>query len=123
MNKKNQADNKRKYDIYRHHAWAGSVLLAILLAVRIFFETSGIRIEDWIILIIGTILVIYTLIAVLLTYKYRSGLNSEQKIIQVQASNNQIKKEEINAKLEKERIKLEKKKAKAEAKKEKKELK
>jgi predicted ABC-type exoprotein transport system permease subunit len=113
MNKKNLSEYKRKYDVARHHAWAGSVLLAVLLAIRIFFETSNIGIDDRIILIIGLILVVYTLIAIVLTYRYRSGLTAEQKIIEVQLSSK-------DAEIEKERIKVEKKKAKAEAKKAKK---
>ena len=109
--KKNLAAYKRKYDIARHHAWAGSVILAVILAIRIFLETTEINVNDWFIVIIGGIVVIYTLSAVILTYKYRSGLTSEQKIIEVHTSSDSI---------EKERLKIEKKKAKAEAKKAKK---
>jgi len=130
MNEKKLSEYKRKYDIARHHAWAGSVILAIVLAIRIFFETTDIIINDWIIVIIGGIIVIYTLSAVILTYKYRSGLVSEQKIIQVHTSPENIEKERLRSEVEKERIradvekellKVEKKKAKAEAKKAKKE--
>jgi len=109
--KKNLAEYKRKYDIARHHAWAGSVILAIILAIRIFLETTDINVNDWFIVIIGGVVVIYTLAAVILTYKYRSGLTSQQKIIEVHTSSNNV---------EKERLKIEKKKAKAEAKKAKK---
>ncbi len=109
--KKNLTEYKRKYDVARHHAWAGSVILAIILAVRIFLETSDIKINDWVIIIIGGVIVVYTLVAVVLTYKYRSGLTSEQKIIEVHTSSDDV---------EKERLKLGKKKAKAEAKKAKK---
>lgn len=114
MNKKNLSEYKKKYDVARHHAWAGSVLLAVLLAIRIFFETSNIGIDDRIILVIGLILVAYTLIAIVLTYRYRAGLSAEQqKIIEVQVSSRDVE-------IEKERLKVEKKKAKAEAKKAKK---
>jgi hypothetical protein len=114
MNQKNLSEYKRKYDVSRHHAWAGSVLLAVLLAIRIFFETSNMGIDDRIILIIGLILVVYTLIAIVLTYRYRAGLSAEQqKIIEVQVSSK-------DADIEKERLKVEKKKAKAETKKAKK---
>ena len=34
---KDLSDKKKKYAISKHHAWAGSILLTILLAVRIFF--------------------------------------------------------------------------------------
>jgi hypothetical protein len=120
MNEKKLAEYKRKYDIARHHAWAGSVILAIVLAIRIFLETTDIIIENWIILIIGGIVVIYTLSAVILTYRYRSGLTSEQKIIQIHSSSESIEKEQLKAKTEKERLKIEKKKAKASFKAEKK---
>jgi len=112
MTHKNLSDYKRKYDVARHHAWAGSVLLAVLLAIRIFLETTDIIIIDWLFFILGFILVIYTLVAVFFTYKYRSGLSAEQKnVVEVQIKSD---------KLEKEKIKLQKKKAKAEAKKDKK---
>jgi hypothetical protein len=117
MNEKRLAEYKRKYDISRHHAWAGSVILAIVLAIRIFLETTNIMINDWIIIIIGGIVVIYTLSAVIFTYKYRSGLSSEQKIIEIHTNSENIDKEILKSKLEKERLKIEKKKAKSEAKK------
>ena len=110
------SDYKRKYDMSRHHAWAGSVLLAVLLAVRVFLEISEIKINDWIIITIGVILVIYTLTAVFLTYRYRSGLSvSQEQIIQVK-----VEPPKPDASLEKEHLKIEKKKAKDEAKKAKK---
>ena len=111
MNGKKTVEYKRKYDIARHHAWAGSVILAIVLAIRIFLETTDIKINDWIIVIIGIIVVIYTLSAVILTYRYRSGLTSEQKIIEIHTFSNNT---------EKEQLKIEKKKAKAKVKAEKK---
>jgi len=73
--------NKQKYDISRHHAWAASVLLAILIASRGFLELTDIKINDNIFVIIGFLLIAYALIAVFFTYKYRSSLNIEQKKI------------------------------------------
>ena len=111
MNKE-LSNYKKKYDIMRHHAWAGSVLLAVLVATRGFLELSDIKIDDRIIVIIGLILVFYVLISVFLTYKYRSGLSSSQKnVVEVKIGSDD---------LEKEKLKIEKKKAKAEAKKAKK---
>jgi len=122
MNKKNPSDYKRKYDISRHHAWAGSILLSVVLAVRIFLEMSDIKdIPDKIILPIGIILVLYILISLFFTYKYRSGLNTEQKnIIDINIKSDDLEKKKIDADLEKERLKIEKKKAKAQVKSEKK---
>jgi len=34
MSQKNLSEYKRKYDIFRHHAWAGTALLSVLLAVQ-----------------------------------------------------------------------------------------
>ena len=38
MTQKNLNEYKRKYDVNKHHAWAGSVLLAVLVAIRGFFK-------------------------------------------------------------------------------------
>jgi amino acid permease len=111
MTQKNLSEYKRKYDVARHHAWAGSVLLAVLIAIRGFFQISNIKIEDKIIIAIGMILIFYILIAIFLTYKYRYGLLVEQKIVEVHIKTND---------LEREKLKIEKKKAKADAKKSKK---
>lgn len=120
MTRKDLTEYKRKYHRVRHHAWAGSVLLAILLAVRLFFETSNIGIDDRIIIGIGGILVSYTLIAVVLTYKYSSGLSADDKIVHVHETDDK-EKQKLQKKLAKEKAKIEKKKAKAEVKKAKKE--
>ncbi len=120
MNKKDLSEYKRKYDVSRHHAWAGSVLLALLIATRTFLEISNINVNDIIVVIIGVILIIYTLLSVFLTYKYSSGLTSEQKkVVEVhhRDSDDELEKKKIDSDLEKERLKLEKKKAKAELKK------
>ncbi len=126
MSKKDLSEYKRKYDVVRHHAWAGSVILAVLLATRGFLELSKIEVNDTFFVIIGLIIIVYTLFSVFLTYRYRSGLNSEQKkIVEIHHhdSKEDLEKKKIDAKIEKERLKLEKKKAKAEAKKLKKEKK
>jgi len=109
---KNLSEYKRKYDVTRHHAWAGSVILAVLVTIRGFLELSKIDVNDWIIVALGLILVFYVLISVVFTYRYRAGLSSVQKNVV------EVKIESDN--LEKERLKAEKKKAKSEAKKAKK---
>lgn len=120
MPKKDLIEYKRKYDMYRHHAWAGAILLSVLMAIRALLEILNVsNIPDFIILPIGIILVVYILISIFFTYKYRSGLTiqQEQKIIQVKTTSDDIEKEKIFAKIEKEKLKLEKKKTKAEIKK------
>ena len=114
MNKKNLTEYKKKYDNARHHGWAGSVLLAVLVAFRGFIELIDYQLDDRIILVLGFILILYILIAVFFTYKYRPGLYADQKkVVEINVENK-------DANLEKEKLKLEKKKAKTEAKKAKK---
>ncbi len=120
MLKKDLAEYKRKYDMYRHHAWAGGILLSVLMSIRVLLDILGVsNIPDFIIFPIGIILVFYVLISIFFTYKYRSGLTVQQgeKIIQVKTTSDDVKREKIHAKVEKEKLKLEKKKAKAEVKK------
>jgi hypothetical protein len=117
MTKKNISDIKKKYAISKHHAWAGSIFLAILLAIRVFLETSEINIDDGIILSIGLLILVYVLVSLILTYKYRSGLTIDENIIQPSYSSDNNKNEKIKAKIDKERLKKEKKKSKNELKK------
>ena len=106
MTQKNLNENKRKYDVYRHHAWAGAILLSVLLAVRILFES-----DNTIIVPIAIILIVYILISLFLTYKYHSGLSAQQKTVQ------EVHIRLNESEIERERLKVEKKKVKAEAKK------
>jgi len=109
MSEKRLSENQNKYHVVRHHAWAGSVLLAILLAVRILMDISEYSFEhiDLIMLALGTTIIFYTISSLILTYKYRSNLSNE-KTVQIISSSGD---------LEKEKIKIEKKKSKAETKK------
>lgn len=116
MLKKDLAEYKRKYDMYRHHAWAGGILLSVLMSIRVLLDILGVsNIPDFIIFPIGFILVFYVLISIFFTYKYRSGLTVQQnqRIIQVKTTSDDVEKEKIRAKVEKEKLKLEKKKVKA----------
>lgn len=103
---------RKKYAISKHHAWAGSILLAILLAVRIFFETSNINEYNKIILIIGLFIIIYMIISLIFTYKYRLGLTIDEKPINLSISSNNIENSKNNEKFNKNIAKIEKKKAK-----------
>jgi hypothetical protein len=110
MIKKDLQTYKRKYQVFKHHAWAGLGFLSVLLAIRIIFPKPSEMLTPLIF-----ILIIYVVIALLLTYKYSAGLSVGEKVIQVQPSI-ETEKELIKADVEKERLKLEKKKAKAEIK-------
>jgi len=114
MNKRDLTEYKRKYHLFRHHAWAGLGFLSVVLAIRLIFFESATFLTP-----IVVILVIYIIVALIFTYRYRAGLSAKDEVFQVKPSVD-IEKEKIKADLEKERLKLEKKKAKAEAKKEKK---
>jgi membrane glycosyltransferase len=116
MEKKDLSTHKRKYQAFRHHAWAGLGFLSVALAIRIIFSESA---YIYVLTPIIFALIIYIVVALILTYKYRIGLSSEEKIVQVEPSV-ELEKERLKAEVEKQRLKTEKKKAKAEAKKAKK---
>lgn len=110
MSRKNLSTYKRKYQAFRHHAWAGLGFLSVLLAVRIIFpQPSGILTP------VIFVLIMYVVVALLFTYKYRAGISFAEEVVQVQPSS-KVEKEIIRAHVEKKRLKLEKKKAKAEVK-------
>jgi hypothetical protein len=117
MDSKKISEYKKKYDIAKHHAWAGSILLAILLAIRIFLETSEINVDDIIILFVGAILVSYMLTALIFTYIYRTGLSANEKPVKRYSTKKDVEQKKIISKLEKEKLKVEKKKTKANIKK------
>ena len=112
MTKKDLSGYKRKYQAFRHHAWAGLGFLSILLAVRIVAPLSSGPLEP-----IIFVLIVYVVVALLFTYKYRAGLSAKQEVVH---PSEELEKEKIRAEVEKERLKVEKKKAKAESKKAKK---
>ena len=111
MRKNNLAEYKKKYQNFRHHAWAGLGFLSVTLAIRVIFP----EIDDRIMIPIILLLIIYILIALIFTYKYRSGLASKEEIIKLSPSVT-IEKEKIKTEVGKECLKLEKKKAKSKAK-------
>ena len=113
MTKKDLSGYKRKYQAFRHHAWAGLGFLSVVLAVRLVLSENS---PDILVPIIF-VLVIYIIVALLFTYRYRAGLSVKQEVIH---PSEELEKEKICAEVEKERLKVEKKKAKAESKKAKK---
>ena len=96
--------------MFRHHAWAGLGFLSVVLAIRILFLEQA----DFLTPIV-VILLIYIIVALIFTYRYRAGLLADDKALKLKPSED-LEKEKIRADLEKERLKTEKKKAKAEAK-------
>jgi len=113
MNRSDLSEYRRKYNAFRHHAWAGLGFLSVLLVIRIIVPSLSEIIHP-----ILAVLVIYVVVSLLFTYKYRTGLTGE-KVIQIQLSD-EIEKERMKIEVEKEQLKIEKKKAKGETKKAKK---
>ena len=109
MAKKDFLKCKRKYDISRHHAWAGTALLSVLMALRYIFAP----VPHALIILLGSVLIIYILVALVFTYKYRAGLCAEQ---QWDGSDGEVVRGRLRVAAEKEQSKLEKKRAKAEVK-------
>ena len=110
---KNTPNLKQRYDLSRHHAWAGTVLLSMLLALRLLLEIPTALLILSIILLTG-----YILTSLFFTYKYRQGLLTNIHNKTIISSN--LEQQKIAADIQKEQVKLEKKKAKTEAKKQKK---
>jgi len=113
MKKRKNVEFKKKYQIFRHHAWAGLGFLSVVLAFRIIFFKSAEFLTP-IIVILG----IYIIIALVFTYRFRSGLSSVEQGSKID-QNIELEKEKINAKKEKDKLKLEKKRSKNKLKKEK----
>ena len=110
MIRKDLSTYKRKYQAFRHHAWAGLGFLSALLAIIVIFpDFSGILTP------VIFVLIIYVVVALLFTYKYRAGISVAEEVVRVQPSS-KVEKEIIRADVEKERLKVEKKKAKADVK-------
>ena len=123
MTKKDRLQPIRaQYDIARHHAWAGTVLLSVLLAIRIFLEMAENRIiPDIIFILLGILIAFYTLGALIFTYRYRKGLiQKEQEEYEKTLKETLNISGESKKKQAKQQYKIEKKKAEAQVKREKK---
>jgi len=101
--------NKERYDIFRHHAWAGTVLLSVLLAVRYMIP----QFPHYLFTILCTLLIVYIVLALFYTFKYRRGLSERAMTGREPDDTNEEKQQ---AKIDKELLKIDKKKAKAETK-------
>jgi hypothetical protein len=115
MAKANISEYKRKYEIFRHHAWAGTALLSILLALQ-YLVTS---IPRYIFIPLGTLLIVYILVAVLFTYKYRAGLSKIEDLdraVEPSRMGKEPAPEPDSLKIEKKRVKSEAKARKKEQK-------
>jgi high-affinity K+ transport system ATPase subunit B len=91
-------ENRKRYNLFKHHAWAGTALLSVLLAIRIL-----IPFPNQLFIPLGVILIIYILFTVSFTYRYSTALSSDDTSQQSES-------------LEKDKLKMEKKRLKNEAK-------
>ena len=113
MNNKQKTDYQHRYAIAKHHAWAGSVLLAILGALRWFISDTEYPKQDLYFIIAGILIILYILFALFFTYRYRSGLSEQDKsVIQSTTDPSQRLSQKEQAKIQKKLAKTESKRLK-----------
>jgi hypothetical protein len=111
--------HQKRYEWFRHHAWAGLGLLSVFLAINFFIQ----GIPQLISIPIVFVLISYILVSLFYTYKYSFFLSIEgDKQIGppdaiARKQNLSKSKEALKAEIEQAHLKLEKKRIKAEAKK------
>jgi hypothetical protein len=98
--------DKKRYDIFRHHAWAGTALLSVLLALHYMIP----QFPYYLFIVLCTVLIVYILVSLLYTFKYRQGLSAGEI---PQGGPEELEEAKQEAKIEKRRLKADKKKAKA----------
>ncbi len=100
---------QKKYPLAKHHAWGGLALLSLISALRLLFPD----LPDWIAFPLIGLLIIYILVWLGLTYRYRKELPREKSSPDISGKDEgKIRKKEV-----KNRLKLEKKRAGSEIKK------
>ena len=99
---------KKKYPLAKHHAWGGLAMLSLVSALRLLFP----GIPDWLAFSLIGILIVYILVWLGLTYRYRKESPEESSSLDSAGK----EEEKIRKKEAKNRLKLEKKRAKAEIK-------
>jgi len=109
-------NHKQRYALAKHHAWAGSLLLTILLTIRLFMEISQEIIDNTLFIVLGAIIMMYILVSLVYTYRFRTGLFEPGSTHQIKQKEDAGHSPLLNMKLEKQRLKLEKKKQKTQAK-------
>ena len=79
MIKKDLSAYKRKYQSFRHHAWAGLGFITVFMTLLVIFPDFS-----QILTPIIFILIIYVFVALIFTYRYRTALSAEEKIVQIE---------------------------------------
>jgi Tfp pilus assembly protein PilO len=109
MEQRGSLEDKERYDIFRHHAWAGTALLSVLLALRYMIP----QFPDYLFIVLCTVLIVYIVVSLLYTFRYRQGLSQGEMS---RGDPEDLEEANQEAKIEKGRLKAEKKAAKARAK-------
>jgi hypothetical protein len=74
MGKEDLSGYRKRYDIFRHHAWAGTVLLSVLLALQLLIPSF----PHYLFIPVCSILILYILISLFYTFRYRAGLSARE---------------------------------------------
>ena len=109
MEERDTTEHKRRYDIFRHHAWAGTAFLSVLLALRYIIPVF----PYYLFIHLCTLLILYIVVSLLYTFRYRHGLSAEPV---PRANPEEFSRAELEARVAKELVKAKKKRAKTEAK-------
>jgi len=96
------AECRKRYELFRHHAWAGLGILSVFLALQYF-----ISLPLWISATVVCVLSAYILISLMGTYRYRKGLLTQEMPAPSSVESEKIAVEKARLKLEKKRIKAE----------------
>jgi hypothetical protein len=112
MGKEDLLGYRRRYDIFRHHAWAGTVLLSVLLALQLLIPSF----PHYLFIPLCSILILYIFISLLYTFRYRAGLSAREggDLTSRERSNMAAGTDKGYLKLEKKRVKAELKSSKKE---------
>ena len=96
------AECRKRYELFRHHAWAGLGILSVFLALQYF-----ISLPPWISATVVCVLSAYILISLMGTYRYRKGLVIQEAPVHLSLEQEKIAVEKARMKLEKKRVKAE----------------
>ena len=93
-------DEKQRYAWYRHHAWAGAILLSVVLAIQYFIELDHLLLVP----IVG-VLILYIVISLMFTYRYSRSLTIEEKT-SIESPSEDLQKAQLHAETEKEQLSM-----------------
>jgi len=107
MKPQKRKDHREKYQLFRHHAWAGLGFLAVFSAMRLIMPE-----QTAILTPIIFVLILYIIISLLFTYRYYTGIYLQTKNPEENQSKTELNDKDmlkIEKKKEKNKLKMEKK--------------